>query len=216
MITFPLSLADFWSKKRFTSLDFTLGENMEVSETGGGEILLARTGPRLWGGHISYPIGTDDDVDDTVALIDLLRQPGGSFLVNDPRRIAPRFDLDGSIQAGADVTVQSVTSARELVLVGLPLNFQLQRGDHISIAYGSNPVRYFLARIVVGGVTTPANSTISVEVQPFIPDGITAGQTVLLRDPFCKAVYVPNSFSGGMRMPVLSGAVTFSWRQTLR
>lgn len=213
MIAFPLTLADFWQQQRIASLEFRLGENMEIAETGGGEILSARTGPRLWGGKIAIPRGTDDQVDNAVALIDLLRQPGGSFLINDPRRSAPRHDPDGSIQNGATVTIQSITSAREMVLAGLPNGFELGRSDHLSIIYGSDPVRYYLARIVTGGTVS---TTVSVEVQPFIPAGVTTGLTVFLRDPVCKAVYIPNSFSGGERVRLRSKAVMFSWRQTLR
>ncbi|MBY6163966.1 hypothetical protein KUV73_23995 [Mameliella alba] len=217
--SFPLAIADFWDDLRISSQRFTLGENMETAETGGGEILAARTGPRLWQGEARIAADTSDLQDRAVAMIDLIRQPGRPFLVYDTNRAAPQTDRDGTEQGGAVCIVLAVgADRREVAFGGLPVGFALTRGDLLSIQYGANPTRFYLGRVVTGGVFsggTP-NFLAGVEVVPSLPEAITGSEVVTLRAPVCKAVYVPDSYSPPPRFIGSDGGLSFKWRQTLR
>lgn len=218
-IQYPIDVSVFWDGARISTQKFSLGENMEVSETGGGEILPSRTGPRLWQGDAQFAPDRADLQDQATALVDLIRQPGRPFLVYDTNRAAPQFDPDGSIQGASVCTVLTAgADRREMSLGGLPVGFQITRGDLLSIAYGSSPVRYYLGRVVTGGTFSGGspNFLAGVEVVPTLPAGVEAGAVVTLQKPVCKAVYVPDSYSPPSRTNGLDGGFSFRWRQTLR
>lgn len=219
--TFPLALADFFDGLRLTSLRFELSENMENSETGAGEILTNATGPRLWQGTIHIAADTVHDMEQVIAKIDLLRQPGRSFFIGDPYHANGAADPDRSILGGNTVMVDKIRgNNRELKLKGAPRELSVSSGDHISIAHGNSPRVYDYFRVVQGRkFYSTQSSTVTgwIEVQPFIPTGITPGSIVSLAKPQLQAVYVPDTFSGGVRKPgrFVEG-VRFNWRQTLR
>lgn len=213
-LAFPLDLADFWQGFRAASVSFTLGEAVAMAETGEGQVLTARVGQRLWYGSVATPITAVGGQDAVVALVDLLRDAAASFLIHDPRRAFPAADPGGAILGASAVTVAAVASnRRDVTLQGAPGGYVLSRGDHVSVQYGSGPVRYYLGRVVTGGSFAP-NGT--VELAPALPAGIGAGATVHLARPRLKAVMVPESFSGFARLPGHDDGFSFSWRQTLR
>lgn len=214
-LTFPLGAATFWDGLEIAALSFRLGEAMSASETGGGEVLTARMGTRLWSGEARIPPAQDQD--QALALIDLIRQPGAPFMVYDRRRQYAQADPGGAIQGAAVCRVASVAAnAREITLTDLPAGYVLTLGDHLSIAYGSSPIRYFLARVVAGGTFAGSPAQVAIEVVPEIPAGVAADDVVSLVKPICKAVYIPESFSGVSRSLVLDSGFSFKWRQTLR
>jgi len=219
--TFPLALADFFEGLRLTSLAFELGENMEVSETGGGEFLSNATGPRLWHGAVHIATDTVREMDQVIAKIDLLRQPGRSFFIGDPYHAHGADDPAGSVLGDASVVFDKVHgNNRELKLKGAPHGYEVVAGDHISIAHGTSPRVYDYFRVVKGRkFLSSQSSTVTgwIEVQPFIPTGISKGTEVRLVKPQLEAVYMPDTFSGGMRKPGgLAQGVSFRWQQTLR
>lgn len=219
--SFPLPLKDFFDGLRLTSLSFTLGENMERSETGSGEVLTNATGPRLWQGTIQIATDTVRDMDQVIAKIDLLRQPGRSFFIGDPYHAYGAGDPDGSILGGNTVMVDKIRSNnRELKIKGAPHGLWVSSGDHISISHGNSPRVYDYFRVVQGRkFSSTQSSTVTgwIEVQPFIPTGIAPGSIVRLAKPQLQAVYVPNTFSGGVRKPgQFADGVRFNWQQTLR
>lgn len=217
-ITFPIDLAGFWQGLRVSSIQFTLGEAISMAETAGGEILTARRGNRLWSGTAEVTPAKPNDQDQVMALIDLIRQSGASFMVYDHKRRFSQHDPDGSHQGATICTASSVAAdRREITLEGLPIGYVLTRGDHVSIAYGASPVRYYLGRVVQGATfaaTTP--TTVTVELTPTIPPGVTPGDAVSLVRPSCKAVYVPGSLKALTRRPVIDTGFSFQWTQTLR
>lgn len=214
-ISFPLGLGTFWDGLEISALSFRLGEAMSVSETGEGEVLTARMGVRLWSGEAAIPPAADQD--SALAMIDLIRQPGAPFMVYDPRRTYAQADPGGVIQ-GADVcrVVSVAANLREITLEDLPAGYILTPGDHVSIAYGSSPIRYFLGRVVAGDTFDGLPARAAVEVVPQIPETVEAGDVVSLIKPICKAVYVPDSFSGVTRGVAIDGGFSFKWRQTVK
>ena len=220
-LTFPLSLADFFDQVRFTALEFQLSDALEISETGAGEILTARNGQRLWGGTVSIVQNRYRDQEVIQSKLDVLRNSGASFLIGDRFAQYPKADPDGSILGATAVTVHSIeANNRELKLQGAPDGYTVSAGDHISITYGSSPVKYAYFRVVTGSSFSDATSptrTGLIEVQPFISSSISAGASVQLVKPCLKAVYVPGSITGGSRSSLnIEGPIQFSWRQSLR
>ena len=214
----PLALSEFWNKLRLRSLTFDLPDDQTGTGTGGGEVLRASRGDVLWQGTATVALGRHDAQDTIKALMDEIRHGGARFLVCDPKRRAPQSDKSGLMQGSAVAQVHSVdpNDRRNLVLRGLPSGFELRPGDLLSLEYGSNPVRYFLARVQQGGAFSGGTPTCALRVLPFLPVGLTVGQVVSLRDPVCKATYVPNSYTPVERMPGYDGGFEFKWRQTYR
>lgn len=219
-VAFPAFWAQFWGDLRFDSVEFRLGENLLTAQTGGGEILTARRGQRLWSGVATISANTHDQQDQIRARLNLMQRPGSSFILYDPWRKYPQSDPTGSaINAhGSTVQVSSVASdRREITIKHLPNGYVLTRGDHVSIAYGSSPTRYYLGQVVTGATTQAGSpTTCTVELAPDIPATVTENDVVSVDFPHLKAVYVPNSFSGGERNRVGANSFSFEWRQTLR
>jgi len=82
----------------------------------------------------------------------------------------------------------------------------LGAGDLLSIAFGSG--QYSLHRVVdISGS--------DIEVSPFIPTGITGGETITFEKPVMKAILEPKLDYGAHR-PVITAGSSFSFVQTLR
>lgn len=216
-LTFPLTLAGFMDLLSVSRMTMNPGEAVIQSQTRGGEILRASVGATLWGGRIVVAPATRAQMDAQVALAEALLEPDGSFFVSRRSRVGPQSDPTGSILGAATPVISAIsTDRRDLSLSGLPANYTLTRGDLLSFAYGSNPVRYALHRVVVTRTATAGGAMTQLAVTPLVRAGITAGPAVTLVRPFCKAVIVPGSFQADTEGNSLSEGFGFDWRQTLR
>lgn len=215
--SFPLTRAQLMDLLPVQEMTFDLPEAMEVSETGAGEILTAELGTRLWSGEIRLGDMTPDEAAEALAMIDVLRQPGASFMVHDIARPFPRSDLSGAALAGAAPVLDAVhANTREIRLSGLPAGFQLRRHDYLAFAYGTNPLRHALHRIAAPASASGTGLTGYFEVSPNIRPGWVTGTTVSLSRAACKAILVPKSVQPGRRRHTLTTGVSFRWVQTLR
>lgn len=214
----PLALEEFWYKLRLRSITFDLPDEKVGSGTGRGEVLNASRGDVLWSGKAEITLNRHNAQDQVKALLDEVRHGGARFLVCDPKRRGPQYDFFGVKQGSSTAEIAEVDASdrRKLVLRGLPSGFRLTPGDLISIQYGSDPVRYFLARIQRGGTFGANGSQCELRVLPFLPAGLAVGQVVSLRDPVCNAVYVPDSYAPIVRRPGHDEGFEFQWRQTYR
>lgn len=216
-LTFPLSTAQFMDLLPIKEMTFELSEALETDETGGGEILTADLGARLWQGEIALGDMTPDEADTALALIDLLRRAGGSFMVHDRARPWPRSDWQGAALATFSPTIYALhASTRELRLAGVPAGYALRPRDGLAFAYGSNPTRFALHRVVQGVAANGAGLTPQIEVVPNIRPGASVGTAIQLIKPACKAVIVPGSYQPGRRKARLTTGASFRWQQTLR
>ncbi|MFY0681885.1 MAG: hypothetical protein JXR13_15050 [Thalassovita sp.] len=217
-ISFPLSLDDFFDGLRVTQLKFELGENMEMTgATGRGEILTAATGGRLWHGVIHIATATASELDQVISKIDLLREPGGSFMIGDIAHRALAADPSGAMALSGAATVSTIDPNNvELRLAGDLPGLEIGAGDQFSIDHGDGSFSYY--RVVVGGAFEAAGpmQTPPLEVRPAIAEVVATGMPVTLYRPALKAVYVPESYKGGIRLPGgRAQGVTFAWMQTL-
>lgn len=217
LLTFPLTLAQFYDLLPIQQAELDLPEALDVSQTAGGEVLATDLGTSLWSGRIELGVMTHDEVSAIRPLINILRRAGSSFLVSDPTRPWPRLDPNGTLLGGAAPTILAVGgSGRELSLTGLPAAYPISRGDLISFTYGSSPTRYALHEFVGAAVANGAGETGLLEVNPPLRPGASAGAAVQLVWPRCKARLVPGENSTGVTSHTITSEAQIAWTQTLR
>lgn len=215
VVTFPLSVADFFGMVRVVSAEFSAPENAVASITGGGEVLSAFVAPQLWRGSIQAVVDYHSGAAGLEALADLLRRPGASFLVHDPRFTGPQGDPDGTRLGSAAPALLSVNADnRRLALQGLPSGYRLQRGDYLGFTYAG--IRA-LHRVVASEAVALSNGqTPQFEVTPLIRAGAAPGQAVQLVRPVVKAKLVPGSLNVGRGRLIFTDGISFDWVQTLK
>lgn len=216
-LTFPLPLADFWDLLPIATLSMDCAPQLELSGTGAGQQLTRERAPALWRGSVTLGRTIPEEAAEVSALIDLVRQPGASFLACDLTRPCPALDPDGSVLGASALTVHSISADwRELRLTGLPPHYQIRRGDMVGVTWGASPLRYGLHRIVVASSADAAGLTGWIEVAPALPWALTAGAAASLSRPPVKAMIVPNSTKvSTLRRGILEG-VSFDFLETKR
>lgn len=217
-LTFPLSLADFIDRLPIKSIALHCPEVLDMSRTGGGEILTNDAGARLWQGKIALGRLDRFETSEAMALIDLVRGGGGrSFYVYDTRHPAPRDDPDGATLGASNVQIRALGSDnRTIQLKGLPAGYVLRRGDMLSFDYASNPVRTALHRVVETSIAAGGQgNTGDFEVVPNIRVGAAVNDTVRLVKPYCKALLVPGSVDPGTPGRFMTDGIAFDVIQTL-
>jgi len=216
-LTFPLGYDAFWGALRIQSAAFYLPESLEMNRTASGEVLTADMGARLWEAEVQLAQGIHDDQTAIEAFMSILRQAGRTFQAGDPRRKYPAYDPTGSILGAASPTISAfAANSREITISGLPANYQIRRGDFLSFAYGSSPVRQALHQVVTAKTASAGGVATDIEVTPHIRSGATAGIAVQLAKPWCKAQVVPGSYRPGFGARVHTSGASFRIVQTLR
>ena len=215
-LSYPLSYEDFLGALPVEEVTFGLSQAQEHTRLADGSVISASLGAALWTGTMGLAAASHGNHRAVEALLALLDQPGASFLCHDPRYLGPASDPSGTVLGDRTVTVHSVNAnMRELRLAGLPSAYGLAPGDMLAFAYGADPVRYALHRIVVGGSASDAGLSPSLEVVPVLRNGAASGLTVSLLRPACKARLLPNPAYGSGRQALTRGA-SFGFIQTLR
>lgn len=214
--TFPLATSDFMDLLQIQQIGFDCPEQVEMSQTGGGELLRADLAPMLWTGEVRFGAMTRIEMADPDVLLDLLRPAGRTFYAYDTRRPAPLADPSGAILGASTPVINTIVSARELRLGGLPSGYQLTRGDYLAFDYGTSPVRRALHRVVAATVTTAGTGiTPAFEVSPPLRAGAAGGAAVSLFKAACKAVIVPNTIDKGKTTRTTNQDMSFRFQQTL-
>lgn len=215
--TFPMALADFFAGLPIQSSVPTLGEAMEFSQTGAGEVLTVDLGARLWMMDVSIRLGSYAEIERIKARLDLLRSAGRSLLVHSIPLLAPQYDPTGAILGASDVRLASVASNnREMSITGLPAGYKLTAGDFISFQYRTDPVRYAMHQFASDATANGSGVISSVEVSNFIRPGAVANTQLQLIKPRYKAVVVPGSTKAPTIGQMKSEGLSFSLIQTLR
>ena len=216
MLSYPLSYAQFLGALRVEEVTFGLSHPQEHTRLGDGTVISASLGASLWTGTIRLAQANHPRHAQMEALIALMNQPGATFLCHDPRYLGPASDPSGAILGSRTVTIHTVASnMRELRITGLPSGYVLTPGDMMAFQYGSNPIRYALHRIVVGGTASSGGLTPMLELVPNLRSGAVAGLTVSLIRPACKARLLPDPSYGSGRQALSRGA-SFEFIQTFR
>lgn len=215
-LSFPLSLATFWTRLPIDSFELDLGEALQLDETGGGEQLTADLGVRLWRGTVTMGRLRYAEAAEVEVLLDTLRQAGRFFLGNDARRPRPLADPTGAILGAAAVTVSAIPSTRELTLAGLPAGYVLSPGDYLSFTYDGTNARRGFHRVVTGGAASGGGVLGPVEIVPPLRPGLTTGTAVTLSSPVFKACLLAGTAARGASRRQITEGSTFGFIQTLR
>lgn len=216
--SFPLTTAQFMAILPIRDMVFDIPEALETSELGGGEILTADLGTRLWQGEVTLDDLQRDEAAEALAMLSVLRQSGASFMVHDVGRVAPRYDLTGAILGASTPTLHQVNAnMRDIRLTGLPSGYRVNRHDYLAFSYGTNPVRHALHRAVSFQQANSAGTFGGwLEVAPAIRPGFAIGANVSLIRPACKAIIIPGSVNPGRRRATMTVGASFKFMQTLR
>lgn len=217
-LSFPLPRADFWDVLPIAELSLVLPETAQVVRTRSGEVLPFELGEPLWEGEVKLGRMTRPEAGLPLTLIDVLRQPGRSFLMCDTTRPAPLSDPDGVILGAATPAIHSLPDdPRELRVAGLPVGYILSAGDLIGWSYGAAPTRHALHQIVSPLVIADGSGITPVfEVVPHIRTGATVGAAVQLIRPVAKAIILPGQTEPGRHRRTLTDGAAFAFRQSLR
>ena len=213
-LNFPLSRQNLADLLPIATVEWTLGEDQELSSLGSGELLAHDLGPRLWSAEC---VTIEADIDTIEALRARLNALDGaiqSFFLFDPRRPNPATDPTGSVLAAATVTIQSIeTNRKELTLAGLPAGFVLPAGSMLSVTSG-NPSRTALLQLVADATADGDGEAGPVELRPHLRPWIANAQSVTLLKPVAKVKLMPRSASVTQTSSVMH-RLRFSVRQTL-
>lgn len=215
ILNFPLQLSDFWSQLRILSFDMALGGGSQAQNTGGGEVIIAQTGQRLWQGEVQLAPAYDHGAIE--ALLAVLQDPGRSFMMEPHDRPFPLRDPTGAVIAAASPVIATLPSGgRSMTLSGLPAGYVLSPGDYLSFTRGT-PARHELVEVVTGAVANGSGVSPEFDVTPGIRPGTTTGTAVRLARPMFRAVIVPGSVKASTTPPGRGPrpGPSFSFRQTL-
>ncbi|MBJ2150601.1 hypothetical protein [Paracoccus sp. IB05] len=214
--TFPLTLAQFFDLLPIGSVRFEPTENLEISETTDGVLLVADIGVSLWQGTFILSDVMHEEALEISPLINLLRRAGASFLVTDPRRPWPRRDPGGALLSGyAPKLIGVAANRREINIRGLPPGYQLSRGDLVSFTYGAGPLRYGLHELMAPVAANSMGNTPLVEVSPPLRPGVLADADLTFVNPVCKAMLTPKTADLGASVETVTSEMSIRWMQTL-
>ena len=214
-LTFPLALNQFFNGLPISQGSPELLDAYQISETAGGEMLSAAIGNRLWQLEVAIATRSYAEGEQIKAKLDVLRYPGRSLLVHSFPLIAPQADPKGVQLGSAIPRIQSVASNnREITISGLPIGYVLTPGDFLSFTYGSNPTRYAMHQIAVGG-TANSGGVVTVEISYFVASGWSANAAITLIKPVFKAVLKPGAAMGTSGATRTDG-IKFTLIQTFR
>lgn len=216
-LVFPLSREAFLDLLPVQPVRFACPVQNQITGLGGGEILTAEVAPALWAGSFNLPPMRARDAAEVEVLLDALSMPGASFLAYKKNQIGPAADRLGAALSGFAPTIKAVDFlASTLQLQGLPVGYQLTRGDFLSFAYGSNPVRRALHRVQEVATADGLGDTGVFQIYPHLRPDALVGAAITLVKPYCKAVIVPGSVNEGTTKNGKTTGMAFSFRQSLR
>jgi hypothetical protein len=215
-VTFPLGVADFFGQIFQAEAQFRLGGNLTLSETAGGEVLAAARGVRLWSGSVTLTPARAIPFEAMQAKLDVLGQPGATFLVEHPYMRFPQADPQGAALDAATPSVWALNANAHIFSVGgLPAGYAITAGDHLSIAFGAGGSKRSYHR-VLAGASVVSGVAGSIYVNPALPSGVIVGDDVQLLRPALKARVVPGSWAAPTLTPGgIVQASSFDWVQTL-
>lgn len=213
-LSFPLSVQNLADLLPIATVEWTLGEDQELSGMGSGELLAHDLGPRLWSAECSTIEADIDTIEALRARLNALDGAMQSFYLFDPRRPNPATDPTGAALASATVTILSIeTNRKELTLAGLPAGFVLPAGTVLSVSAG-NPSRTALLQLVAGVTADGDGEAGPVELRPHLRPWIANAQAVTLLKPVAKVKLMPRSVAVTQTGSVMH-RLRFSVRQTL-
>jgi hypothetical protein len=213
VLAYPLAI-DWFAGLPVARCSFYLPGARQISRTRGGEIIDTPLAARLWRGRMTLWQVRHAPAAAVEARLNLLEQGGATFFAHPMPLYAPIADPAGAALGAATPTVSAFASnGREVRIAGLPAYYVLSTGDFMAWPYGSNPTRYALHQIVVGGTANGAGLSPFMEITPPARGTGTTGQAVTLVRPAAKCVMLPRQPGEARR--VFTDGITLEFIQTL-
>lgn len=215
MLAFPLSVAAFAGTLRVADYSFDIGEALEMSEGGNGQVDTADYGPRLWSGEIVLSKLHYGPAEAVRSILTALTQAGRKFHMCDPVLTGPQADPAGAALGSAEPTVLSVdASRRALALQGLPAGYDLTAGDKLTIVSSGGQVS--LHRLTSDVSANGIGNTATFEVVPNIRTVVATDDAVTLIRPYCLAMIRPGSVRRGSPSGVFVRGIGFEFVERLQ
>lgn len=216
-LSFPLTLAQFFTGLAKVSYAARLDEAVQFNETTGGEVISADFGARLWRADLTIRANTYLTLDQVVAKVELIQQAAASVRLGHAWRAGPQADPTGSILGASTPEITNVNSNRRDVTIGsLPAAYVLTEGDLLSFSYLSSPTRFAFHRVMNTVTANGSGVASNVELSPPVRPGEVTPFAITLVNPFFKAVYVPGSYIPPPQSRSVRTELSLSFRQTLR
>lgn len=213
-ISFPLSIAAFADTLPISSVRWWLNAQQEFSGLGSGEFLGAELGPSYYMGEIT--IAKIDSREAIAIEADIASLDGSmnTFYLYDPRAQYPRLDPKGELLGASTPSIQALfANNKSMTIAGLPVGYQLSKGDYLAFNYGSNPVRRAFHQIVEPATAGAGGVTPAFEIRPHFRPGAAIGLAVTLVKPAAKVAIVPKSFQAGTAKGSMTEGMTFQVQQ---
>lgn len=189
---FPLSLAALADKLGIVKVNWSLGDQRELSGMASGQFLEADLAPQLWDGVVTLRPRYHAESRRIEAILDAVIRSKGDFYMYDVRHKYPASDPGGSILGAAAVKISAVADAKSMSLKGLPASYVLGAGDYLHFDYGA-PARRWFGELSEDATASGAGVTGTFEVSPFLPSAAAADMAVTLIKPAMKCRIVPGS-----------------------
>lgn len=213
-ISFPLAVADLADILPVGFVSFELGEQQELSGLGGGELLAADLGPRLWQAQVRTPQLSHDAVRRLKARFLSLDGALNAFELYDTRGKFPQGDPGGTILGASTPSIDTLDANNKAMKVdGLPAGYALRYGDFISFLYASGAKRA-LHMIVEDATADGSGLTPLFEVRPHIRPGATTSTAVLLVKATGRFKLMPGTLAT-QSVDLTTSQLSFTARQTL-
>lgn len=209
------TLAQFFDRLKI--LDFTLSpsQNLITSQTGGGDILTAEIGPRLWGGSITLAPMSHADARVQAGLVAEMMNAGMRFEIADKKNQYPMRDPTGSVNGTRTPAIGAGSSGKTFVISGAAPSYVLSPGDRFSYRIGGK--RYF--NEVMTARTASAQGVFDAlpVMLPIRGSGAAYnGAVVNFKRPALVAQIVPGSVSPFRTTLTHSEGMSFDFVQVLK
>lgn len=209
------TLAQFFDKLRI--LDFTLSpsQSLITSQTGGGDILTAEMGPRLWRGSITLAPASHESARVQAGLVAEMMNAGAKFEVIDKKNQFPLRDPTGSVNGTRTPAIGGGSSGKTFVITGAAPGYVLSPGDRFSFRIGGK--RYF--NEVMTQTTANASGTFGAlpVMLPIRGSGAAYADAVVnFKRPALIAQIVPGSVSPFRTNLTHSEGMSFEFVQVLK
>lgn len=177
-----------------TGVTFTLDYGQETSGQASGQIRVKDLRSPLWRMKADCSVLTLDQLRRVRALIGALGGSLGSFYAWDPAAQFPASDPDGSILSASNVQISGLgTTAKNLLLKGLPAGYVLTVGDMVSYDYGTSRALHQVVTSKV--VASGAGVTPEFEIHPPRRQGAAVNVAVSLVRASAEMRIVPGGLN---------------------
>ncbi|TWI38226.1 hypothetical protein [Paracoccus sulfuroxidans] len=209
------TLVNFFDKLKIADFSMYPDASLITSQTGGGDILTAENGPRLWKGRITLAPMSHANARIQSNLVNTMMNAGAKFEVIDKKNQYPLEDPKGTLTQGYVPKVSGSTSGSTFVLTAARPGYVLNPGDRF--AYRINGKRYYnevtnrqIATINGGFVALPVMCPIRGPGTPL------NNATVIFQRPSIVAQIIPGSVSQFVFNPSHAEGMSFDFIQVIK